>query len=582
MSTSRGMRALPAFLLGTIVCAQTLPQAASSNAPEISAHDAPATFSSRVNLVMVPVVVRDAQGRAIGNLEKGDFQLFDKGKLQGITKFSIEKPGAPVIATVAATDEAAPDKPPIEHRPVPERFIAYLFDDLHLNPGDLARVRQAADRNLGETLEPIDRAAIFTTSGKVMLDFTDDRAKLHDALDRILPQTSALPAPGTECPDLSYYMADAIQNKNDTLLFQEAVNEYLTCNPPPNSDPASVQAATQVAEAAVRGMVSRAVAVGEEESHVTLTVVKDVIRRISAVPGSRSIVLVSPGFYLTDIQRNEEGDVLDRAIRGNVTISSLDARGVYALIPGGDASQPEPVQADGSQIKTQYVIQNATADSDVMGELAEGTGGTFFQNDNGLKQGFRELATQPEYIYLLGFSPQNLKMDGQFHRLKVVVKNPKNLSLQARRGYFAPNHLIDPVQEAKDEIQEAVFSRDEIQDIPVDLHMQFFKASAESAALTVLARVDIKHLHFRKAGDRNDDTLTIVSGVFDRNGNFVTGIQKTVDMRLRDQTLAALPPSGIVVKSVLNVVPGSYMVRLVVRDSEGQTMAARNGAVDIP
>jgi VWFA-related protein len=582
MSTSRCTGALPALLLGAILCAQTPPNATSSNAPEISAHDAPATFSSRVNLVMVPVVVRDAQGHAIGNLEKGDFQLFDKGKLQDITKFSIEKPGAPVITTVAATDETAPDKPPLEHGPVPERFIAYLFDDLHLNPGDLARVRQAADRNLAETLEPIDRAAIYTTSGKVMLDFTDDHAKLHDALDRILPQTSALPAPGTECPDLSYYMADAIQNKNDTLLLAEAVNEYLTCNPPPSSDQASVQAATQQAEAVVRGMVSRTVAVGEEESHVTLTVVKDVIRRISAVPGSRSIVLVSPGFYLTDIQRNEEGDVLDRAIRGNVTISSLDARGVYTLVPGGDAGQPEPVQADGSQIKTQYVIQSATADSDVMGELAEGTGGNFFQNNNGLKQGFRELATQPEYIYLLGFSSQNLKMDGKFHRLKVVVKNPKNVSLQARRGYFAPNHLIDPVQEAKDEIQEAVFSRDEIQDIPVDLHMQFFKASAESAALTVLARVDVKHLHYRKAGDRNDDTLTIVSGVFDRNGNFVTGLQKTVDMRLRDQTLAAIPASGIVVKSVLNVMPGSYMVRLVVRDSEGQTMAARNGAVDIP
>ncbi len=77
----------------------------------MSSHDAPATFSTKVNLVMVPVVVRDGKGKAIGTLQKEDFQLFDKGKPQVISRFSVEKAGESVIPAEVATDEAAIDKP---------------------------------------------------------------------------------------------------------------------------------------------------------------------------------------------------------------------------------------------------------------------------------------------------------------------------------------------------------------------------------------------------------------------------------------------------------------------------------------
>src|ERR1700691_75398 len=84
---------------------------APQNTAEMTSHDAPATFSTKVNLVMVPVVVRDGKGKAIGTLQKEDFQLFDKGKPQVISKFSVEKAGEVVIPAEVATDEAAIDKP---------------------------------------------------------------------------------------------------------------------------------------------------------------------------------------------------------------------------------------------------------------------------------------------------------------------------------------------------------------------------------------------------------------------------------------------------------------------------------------
>ncbi len=139
----------------------------------------------------------------------------------------------------------------------------------------------------------------------------------------------------------------------------------------------------------------------------------------------------------------------------------------------------------------------------------------------------------------------------------------------------------DAEADAKADIQDAVFSRDEMHDIPVDLQTQFFKAGADSAKLTIVAKVDLRRLRFKKLDGRNDDNLTVVSVLFDRNGNYVTGMSKNVEMRLRDETLARLS-AGITVKTNFDVKPGTYVVRLVVRDSEGQAMAAQNGAVEIP
>jgi hypothetical protein len=192
------------------------------------------------------------------------------------------------------------------------------------------------------------------------------------------------------------------------------------------------------------------------------------------------------------------------------------------------------------------------------------------------------VAARPEYLYVLGFSPQDLKLDGRLHTLKITLRNSGKFEIQARSGYYAPRRLADPEEAAKQEMQDALFSREELHDIPIAIHTQFFKPSADNARLAVMTRVDVKHLRFRKENGRNLDDLTVLSGLFDRNGNLVTGDSKTVQMRLKDQTLESRLNSGITVKSSFDVKPGSYMIRLVIRDSEGQEMAAANGTVDIP
>ena len=553
----------------------------------MSSHDAPATFSTKVNLVMVPVVVRDAKGKAIGTLQKGDFQLFDKGKPQVISKFSVEKAGEAVIPAEVATDDAALEnaaaataaaKAPA---PIAQRFVIYLFDDVHTSTADLIQVRNAADRHLTETLDATTRAAIFTSSGQGSLDFTDDRVKLHEALLKLMSRPT-IGGLGRECPDISYYTADLIQNKNDPTALQTAAAEVLaTCDPPPPGQ--SAQQAMQAAEIVVRATASNVLSLGDRDARLALTVLEDAIRRLKAAPGDRSLIFVSPGVFLTDDLRQEETDIMDRAIRANVRISSLNGRGLYTVIPGGDASTPS--SAGGPHVmnlKAQYDRQSTIAEEGIMAELADATGGRYFHDNNDLKAGFGEVAAAPEFVYVLGFSPQNLKLDGTYHALKVTLITSHGLDLQARRGYYAPKHLADPEEDAKREIQEALFSRDEVQDIPVELHMQFFKSSDIAAKIAVLARVSVRSLRFRKADGRNNDNLTVLSGLFNRNGTYVAGMQKVIELHLLDPSLEKVLNSGILVRTNFDVAPGNYVIRLVVRDSEGQTMAARNGVVEIP
>jgi VWFA-related protein len=485
------------------------PTAADQNAPEMATRDEPTAFQAKVNLVMVPVVVRNAQGHAIGNLPKESFQLFDKGKPQEISRFTVEKIGAPV----GQESKAPADQPAAgaeeKGTPVvaPERFVAYLFDDVHLTSGDLVRVRDAADRHMA-TLQPTDRAAVYAMSGEVSLDFTDDRTKLHDALLHLRPgvmvRTGAL-------TDLELRTLGSLAN------------------------------------------------------------LKQIISRMAIAPGQRTIMFISPGFNTFAPEYiQEETDILERAIKANVIISSLDARGLFTD-PSYDAS---------SRGGRGGSLSAAIARSNILAELAAGTGGTFYQNSNDLDEGFRRLAAAPEYVYLLGFSPQNLKLDGSFHSLRVTLKNGGGVAVQARHGYYAPRHMEDEAENARQEIESALFSREEILELPIDMHTQFFKSSDQAARISVLAHLNLKLFKFRKVGDRNGNEVTLVYGLFDRDGNYTQGIKKVLTLRLKDETMERLG-QGATVRTTFDVKPGAYLIRLVVRDAEERKLSTTNGAVRI-
>jgi len=524
----------------------TLPPQIPTNAPEMDTRvENTATFQSHVNLVLVPVVARDSHGMVVGNLTKENFTLYDKGKPQQITRFAMEKVGSKSLEADATAVDAGPGEGETAKSMVvvPERYVAYLFDDVHITARDLPRVRDAALRHIG-SMRPSDRAAIYTMSGFPQADFTDDQARLKDAILRLRPNIVAA--------------AGAMSGASG----------------------GGGGAGRSGGFGGLGGLGGGNVEV-EVATTATLGVVKQVIQRMAGAPGQRIIVLVSPGFFTFDpIYFQDKQQLLDAAVRSNVIINGLDARGLWTD-PSFDASRPSSSAGRGGRTGLS-AISRETMRTDILWELASGTGGSVFENSNDYDEGFRRLGSAPEYVYMLGFTPQNLKNDGAFHALKVVVKPSNGLNIQARRGYYAPGKKENAEETAKEEITNALYSREELQDLPIELHTRFFKPAGNTAKMTVLLKLDLKLFKYNKAYGRNNNTVTMVTGIFDRDGNYVEGIKKVLELHLKDETLTVKLARGAVVRTDFDLTPGTYLVRQVVRDAEGQQMSATNAAVVIP
>lgn len=553
--------------MGALLATFVVPALTQENPREITSQSAPITFKASAKEVLVRVVVRDAKGNAVANLTRYDFLVFDKSVAQKLTSFRAETSASSSAAAPAAGESGEPAALP--GAIVPQHFIAYLFDDVHAETSDLMRARAAATKHLVATLNPADRAGIFTVSGQVTVDFTDDANKLRDALDRL--RSRPLSHEGElQCPWMSFYMADLIINRDDQTALMTAARDLMNCEslPPEYLDQA-------LREAKMKAW--RLLAEGNTETRMALDVLKQVIQRISAAPGQRTLVLASPGFLVTQDYRLDVNAAIDRAVRANVIVSTLDVRGLW-IDPGVEASRNQRPNIT----LRQYMRDSADAQSDVMVQLADGTGGTHHHNNNDLEQGFRRTAATPEFSYVLAFAPEKLKSDGAFHPLKVKLNRPGNYAIIARKGYFAPPKADNPAEVAKQVIEDAVFSREEVTGIPLDIRTEFFKTSGEQVRLAVLARVQVHNLAFKKAEGLNMNTVTVVSAIFDSNGRYVAGEEKLVELHMHDAFLDTVARTGIVVRSSFDVQPGGYLVRVVVRDTEGQMLSAKNGTVEIP
>lgn len=569
-------------------------QASAADAPEMSTHDNPVPLESRVNLVPVRVVVRDSNGNAIPNLHREDFQLFEDGKPQIVSNFTVETLASLSGAAEGAnageskTGTAAPGQPGAAFLP-PGRFVALLFDDPHLNLQDLMQARIAASSYVDRYLAATDRVAVFTVSGQLQTDFTDDRGKLHAHLNELLPRnvTAGDPSSPADCPVMDYYEAVEIQDHHDQNVLDVATQDAVACLEEQSPNSSSQQSAAALAsliqqgQALAESTALRMEEMGDQQTEYALRRLREVVDRLSALPGQRSIVLISPGFIYPN-REQEFSELVDRAIRQNVFINTLDARGLY--VPDlGDISQsthdPNPVTAG---YRTRLHLDGQSSQVEVLMDLAAETGGMSFHDNNDLLAGLRELASPPDAYYLLAFVPQNLKYDGHFHSIKVQLAAKNKYNIQARKGFYAPKHGETPEEVAARDIQDALFSQEEQRGLPVGLQTQFYKTDAADAKLAVLAHLDLKHVRFDKADGRNDNDLTVVAALFDRNGNFVTGTQKVIIMKLRDETLAKLSETGVTVRTNFDVKPGDYVVRLVVRDANAAELGAESGAVEIP
>lgn len=539
-------------LLGLLLLHSICAAGISAQAPNNTSPTKPAptsaqtgtTIKLRVNLVQVRVVVRDSKGNLVPGLTREDFQVSDNGKPQVITNFSVETRESRLERSEAAarTQVNPPQLSKQSGAILPDRFVLIVFDDARMEVGDLILARKAAAK-FTESLAPTDRVALATTTGHVGHDFTGSPEDIRAALVGVSGRPDAQTA------------QKALQSAQP-----EAPPVQVTRRDGPQGDPI---------------LGGHAYAQQEAAEHVTQAYTADSVRRLSRMPGERILVLITPGFSIR-LGSSELLGLIDAANDAKVVVNTLDVRGLY--VPNLAAKTP-------NELRQGLIDQRELSTGPLA--LAQETGGTFSRDSNDLIAGLRLLGSTPEVSYLLGFSPQDVKLDGSYHKLKVTVTRLNRFGdplydTQARRGYFVPMEGGDPRKESHDELQDALFSQDEIRDFPFALQTQYVKNDAGAGQLDILAHLQMKEVPFRVLDGRHVDSVTVATSIFDDNGNFVTGGQKVLDLNLLEPSYQKMVQAGLTIKTSFDLKPGKYMVRQVVRDSENFQMAARNGTAVIP
>jgi VWFA-related protein len=556
-------RAARAFIALLVLCFSLPAAAQQTPRPAQQQNSSTPAIRSQVNLIVVRAIVRDANGNPVTGLSRSDFKLFDNNKEQKISHFSADAPPtgnpsvAPPTSPAAQNQSAAPA--------TPQKYAALFFDDYHLEFGDLVQIRDAAKRYLTANLDKGARVAIYSASDSIHVDFTDDR----EALEQSLAHLAFAPRfePSVVCPigevKIPVYLAEQVEDL-DTGALQTAAG-IVRCLCP-------YRCSEQTLETIARSESKKVLAYNDQSAVTTLRGLDALVQHISNMPaGQRTIALVSDGFLNGDNSYPLDA-VIDRALRSNVIINTLDAKGLYVSSQAGGFYERQGLERQGV----------------VLSAVAEGTGGTFIQNTNDFQSALVRIGTLRTPSYLLGFAPANIKFDGKFHKLTVkLAANSTHYTVQARSGYFAPketrNAAVMTAVNAQDEmLQRAVFSPQDTTALPVAFRTESVPAVAGSTQVTVTVTLDMRPLQFRKQAGRDVDKLDFRIALFDGRGTYITGQMKTLSLNLSDDDLKQLGTTGATVSTVLPVKPGAYRIRVVMLDENSQQLGSSTESVAVP
>ena len=539
------------------------------------------------NLVLVRVVVRDSQGNPIRNLKKEDFELSDNRKRMDIAQF--EMVSSPQVSPAPAAITSGQTSPASVSSAAHPSFLALYFDDLNTSDADMIDARDSAERYLRRGLLANEQVAIFTSNGP-LTTFTADPKQIQEALAKLHASPRRLNR-GHDCPQLTDYQAEQINKFQDDYsidAWKAAIAEVNARCPLPSASPAAPPLAEPI-YSLIKMVARQAIDQAQILARSNLQRLEQVVDYLAQFPGQRTVVLVSPGF-LSESEQAQLERIIDRALREQVVVSALDPKGLPLLMREMDITRSYTPTADSGAASATHNVDfmREAAATEVMMELADGTGGKFFHNNNDLQAGFRAVSGSTTY-YMLAFVPG--EFDGKFHQLRVKLTHSKG-DIQARRGYLAVENAVETAgaqpsgseskSAVKDDLQRMMSSREELHDLTIAVSTEVVPSSEQTRDLNVVVRLDLASVPFRKEGDRNLNTVIFLAGIYDNDGKWVNGEKKQFDLKLPNSELKDMQARGVGVRNTFKLKPGKYLLREVVLDTEDHRIAALNRTLDIP
>jgi VWFA-related protein len=550
-----------ALIITTVVVAAT----ATSTSP--SAQQQP-VFRSRLNLVSVDVIVRDKSGAVVRNLTASDFEVREDGKAQQITNFNFEEitdkavpavQSADLLAGVeqklaedskrAASPTTATARPVENPSPMTSdmlagrRLITIVFDVSSMQPEDVQRAVDSANKYVEEKMSPADLVAVATVGStlSVVTDFTADRAKVASALSTIAYTD------GTATPTAAASTAATDETQ------------------------ATATDDTTVAETAELDMFN---------NDVRLRALRTLAESLSPIEQKKAIVYFSAG-----MQRSGQDNIVElrsainAAVRAHVAIYPIDTRGLQAIVPGGDARQASgrgQGMFSGRGVAQQF--SQLASSQDTLTSLAGDTGGRAFTDTNDFSEAFTRVQRDMSAYYLLGYSSTNTTRDGRFRRVQVRVRRD-GLRVEARAGYYAPRDFQHTSRGDRETLlQEQLFAAVSATDLPVLVTGGFFRLAADRYYVPISVAVPGSALPAPTGKDKA--SLDVLGMVRDEQGRPVGHIRQTMD--LATGAGATLEGKQVLYESGVTLPPGRFAVKVVVRENASGLMGSFEAAVIVP
>ena len=524
--------------------------------PKPAGGDAPATFSSTIQLVVETVNVKDKSGKSIDTLKATDFTITEDGVPQTIRFFEFQQlPDVPSTSTIqpAPAQRPAPFKRLTRTQIVPEtpgnpryrdhRLLALYFDMSAMPPADQLRALDAAEKFIRTQFTSSDLMAIMTFTGgavQVMTDFTDDR----DRLMRIL----------------------------ETLIVGEDQDFNQTDND---------------ASAADTGT-----AFGQDDSEFNifntdrqLSALQTAATMLGQLSEKKALLYFASGLRLNGVDNQAQlHATINAAIHAGVSFWPIDAWGLVALAPLGDATRGSP--GGGAMYTGASALafsNNFQQSQDTLFALAGDTGGKALLDNNDLATGIVQAQKSVTSYYILGYYTTNAALDGKFRRVKVSLNGGIAANLDFRQGYFSNKQFSKFTTADKErQLEDALMLGDPITELTISMELNFFQLNRAEYFVPLAVKIPGRELALARKGGAEHTMIDFVGEIKDDFGTTITNVRDKVDIKLSGETSAELAKRPIEYDTGFTLLPGKYVIKFLARDNETGRIGTYQSAFVIP
>jgi VWFA-related protein len=500
-----------------------------------AAQQQPPTFRSATRLVVETVTVLDRNGKPVEGLTVDDFTLTEDGLRQQIAFAEFQQVDAsgataPVNPPHVDNRQARGTPPHIATFPPGDiryrnrRLLALYFDQSAMPPPDQMRAYTYAQRWMDTQMAPADLVAIMTFQGgavRVKTDFTDNRAALREVITRLI--------------------------FNDDLDGDGI---------PDNPDPGS--------------------AFGQDDAEFNvfntdrqLAALQSAVTMLRALPEKKALIYFGSGLRLngTDNQAQLRATV-NAAIRANVSISPIDAKGLVAQAPLGDATKPSPggIGVFNGQL-AQAGLSAFQRSQDTLHALAKDTGGIAMFDYNDLSLGIARAARSITSYYIIGYYSTNSAADGRFRRVRLSVTSTGAIDLSYRQGYFADKEFARfSAADKERQLEEALLLENPITEVTMAVEVNYFQLNRAEYFVPVAVKMPGRELALARRRGAARTEIDIIAEVKDDYGVTIQNARDRLDIRLTAETAAELAKRPIQYETGFTLLPGKYVVKILVRD----------------